>query len=164
MRDRETRVPFAMQVPFGLVCEMIHNVVAAVQTRVPFAMPFGLVFEMIHNVVAAVQSAAGDQTKGVWIGRRGLSRNPFGVAVLPGADGFHYALMMNGHIYQIGAGGGNMSHVEASTDHVWHDEVGRDFEWVRMNEAGDFGVRRSHEQIALRAGDIASGMRYHVAV
>ena len=51
------------------------------------------------KVVCAVKNLWAKYKKGIWIGKRNLGQNPFGLSLAPGFDISHWAVMINGVIY-----------------------------------------------------------------
>jgi len=42
-----------------------------------------------------------DYEKGIWLGKRPLSGQPFALSLVPGIDFYHYAIMIDGFVYHV---------------------------------------------------------------
>ena len=54
------------------------------------------------NLAHGIANATNDLNKGVWIGKRPIANQPFGLNISPGVDGYHWCIQVNGVIYQLG--------------------------------------------------------------
>merc|ERR1712224_83241 len=77
-----------------------------------------------------VEQAHGNKTKHAWIGKRGLSGSPFGSSFSPGMDAYHWAIVIDGWIYEIQNENGKW---KVKMDDWINSSRGRDFDWYRIN-------------------------------
>lgn len=78
----------------GDKAEAMHSVTLDVADLNPLRMP--------RNLVNGISSATIDLNQGIWIGKRPIGNQPFGLNIGPGVDGYHYCVQINGVIYQLG--------------------------------------------------------------
>jgi len=57
---------------------------------------------MPRNVANALHDSAYDVDEGIWIGKRTLDDQPFGLTFSPGADIHHWCIQIDGVIYELG--------------------------------------------------------------
>jgi len=56
---------------------------------------------MPRNIVNGFIAASRDLDEGIWIGKRSLGNQPFGMTFIPGADGHHWCIQIDGIIYEV---------------------------------------------------------------
>ncbi|CAF2063132.1 unnamed protein product [Rotaria magnacalcarata] len=57
---------------------------------------------MPRNIMNGLVDASHSLDKGIWIGKRTLGDQPFGLTFSPGADGYHWCIQIDGVIYELG--------------------------------------------------------------
>lgn len=96
----------------------------------------------VHNTVQMVQSSVADKSSHVWVGRRCLGDGNFlGLSFSPGADVYHWAIAIEGFIYEIDVHATNSWHI--SRNERVESDSGKSFEWFRINEGAVVSSRRS---------------------
>jgi len=131
----------------GLFCELIVKPIAcyAAERRVNIdAAAAGHTImgpRVIRNMVQIIQQAAGDLSSHIWIGKRSIEGVPVGITIIPGHDGFHWAILVNGYLYHINGEGTPettfMYHEDADT----HDsDEANKYDWFRLNCSFDEGI------------------------
>jgi hypothetical protein len=78
--------------------EMKLKVKSSLQFDVANLMPQ----RIYHNLKRSISYLDKDLAKGVWLGKRTLSISPFGLSTRPGIDVFHWAVLIDGHLFQVG--------------------------------------------------------------
>jgi len=56
---------------------------------------------MVKNVIKEVENIVCDFDKGIWIGRKPLAGQMFGLNVCAGKDLYHWCIRINGKSYEI---------------------------------------------------------------
>jgi hypothetical protein len=59
--------------------------------------PIKWVSEPFRHIMGAIK----DYDKNIWIGRRSLGAWGFGFSLIPGVEAYHYAIMIDGLVYQL---------------------------------------------------------------
>jgi hypothetical protein len=59
--------------------------------------PIKWVSEPFRHIVGAIK----DYDKNIWIGKRSLGEWGFGFSLIPGFEAYHYAIMIDGDVYQL---------------------------------------------------------------
>mmetsp|Transcript_29372 Transcript_29372/g.84090 ORF Transcript_29372/g.84090 Transcript_29372/m.84090 type:complete len:190 (-) Transcript_29372:126-695(-) len=109
----------------------------------------------VHNVVQMVQSDNSDKTSHAWIGRRCLGDgNCIGMTLSPGVDLYHWAVAIEGYIYEIEAP--RKSRWVIRRDDRVDSGYGKSFEWFRINGGS---IKRSRDQLKQHA-DSREGQGY----
>ena len=117
----------------------------------------------ITNVLRNVVNAFGSEDEGVWVGYRPIAwnKNPYGIAISPGIDVHHYAVMIRGIVYQISA---------ASKDsYIQVDIYGREstekdtFTWTSICQSND-SIAETDQEIMNYAKHRSgfNGSKYHL--
>jgi hypothetical protein len=57
--------------------------------------------KMVTGVIKGIYDAEIDIDKGIWVGKRCLGDLPIGLTFIPELDFYHWAIMVNGVIYQV---------------------------------------------------------------
>mmetsp|Transcript_28552 Transcript_28552/g.52177 ORF Transcript_28552/g.52177 Transcript_28552/m.52177 type:complete len:190 (+) Transcript_28552:53-622(+) len=143
--------------PLGLITELIAKPIKCAVNGEKVNIDVAAVINPIravHNTVQMIQSDNDDKSNHVWIGRRCLGDQPFGLSFSPGVDVYHWAIGIEGYIYEI-----DVSHKQRWS--IQHDnrvrsDYGKSFEWFRINEGS---VRRSRKALCAYA-DSFSGQNY----
>ena len=84
--------------------------------------------KQVTGIAKSVVSMTKDYSEGIWIGRRAVLEGnlAIGTSLSPGIDGLHWAVMINGQIYQVNEIGTATS-VKLKIDTNWNG-----FEWTLM--------------------------------
>ena len=56
-----------------------------------------------RRIVNHIVSALSDKKKGIWLGKKSLKNLGIGCTVAPGFDLFHWAIIIDGHLYEVTA-------------------------------------------------------------
>lgn len=111
-------------------------------------------YRAVHNTVQMIQSEIDDKSSHVWIGRRCLFDQPFGSSLWLGADLYHWAVAIEGYIYEVEVRGKDRWIIQH--DERVKGEYGKEFEWFRINEGR---VVRTRTELCAKA-DSMEGQRY----
>ena len=55
----------------------------------------------IGDLTRHIIGATKDYDEGIWLGKRPLAGQHFGMSIVPGVDLYHYAIMINGWLYHV---------------------------------------------------------------
>lgn len=127
-----------------------------------------------REVAASYERSECDLSEGVWIGREGTVIFTLGA----GFDVCHWAVAIDGWIYEIGSDGpglsnglsrlpstqtrGTGSHMVVFTEERYDGERSDQLRWTRLN--GDPAVKRSREQIVRQAHAGFDGFDYDMSL
>ncbi|CAF1462472.1 unnamed protein product [Adineta steineri] len=82
---------------------------------------------IINNTVAALS----DQKEGIWLGKRSLSDSGVGWTLAPGFDLFHWAIMINGQVYELALNEENKKAAHRFDTTNDQDHINK-FHWIRL--------------------------------
>ncbi|CAF3793341.1 unnamed protein product [Adineta steineri] len=77
-------------------------------------------------------SALSDREKGIWLGKKSLNNFGIGWTLAPGFDLFHWAIMINGHLYEVTVD--ENKHAKANGKFITtkdRDYINK-FKWIRL--------------------------------
>jgi len=130
--------------PLGFITELIAKPIKCLATGEQLNIDVMAVINparAVHNTVQMVQSSVADKSSHVWVGRRALGgqgKNVVGLSLSPGIDVYHWAIAIEGFIYEAQA---NKGFWVISRDNEVESKFGKSFEWFRINEGGVLASR-----------------------
>lgn len=108
-------------------------------------------YRAAHNCVQMAQSNHANRSSHIWIGRRCLGDGNFlGLSLVPGVDVYHWAIGIEGYIYEINVNGTRRWIIQRNGR--VESEYGTEFEWFRINEGR---VQCTREELRAKADSLA---------
>ncbi|CAF3310936.1 unnamed protein product, partial [Rotaria sp. Silwood2] len=113
----------------GDIPEARHSVSLDLADLNPLRMP--------RNLANGIISATNDLEQGAWIGKRPIGRAFIGLNILPGVDGLHWSIQINGVIYQLVLDKNNQVKVLISSKNEraeWYERDCKEYSWYLMQK------------------------------
>jgi hypothetical protein len=98
---------------------------------------------IINNTVAALS----DKKEGIWLGKKSLADYRIGLTIAPGFDAFHWAIMIDGHLYELTLDGKNPKECHKFNTTEDQDHINK-FHWIRLTGTSI----RTHSELIEKCG------------
>jgi len=142
--------------PLGLFTELVVKPIKCLANGEKYNCDVAAIvnpLRAIRNTAQMIESDSSDKSIGCWIGRRCLGGGNVGLSFSPGVDVYHWAIAIEGYIYEIDVNGKSTWRIK--TDSQVYSSYGRSFEWFRITGgARGGGVVRSRGELAARANSL----------
>jgi len=85
-----------------------------------------------RRIITNTVSALCDQDTGIWLGKKSLKNSGIGLTIAPGFDLLHWAIMIDGHLYEIAVDEKSVSKATGVYHHTTDKDCIKQFKWTRL--------------------------------